>query len=130
MAATTTQGTGNGSAEGNQKNCPRVSLGVERLIGGRVIASGSVVLNGASPAIIAANAAGNNVVTVQDVVFDSTKTYVVTLSQVATNGLSAPTHVFASYGFAIASGVATFGVVGTNGSTDTVNWTITQTNNC
>lgn len=52
MAASSVTGVGQGSAEGNNKGSEHMSLGVEKLIGTRVVATGTVTLSGGAGTVV------------------------------------------------------------------------------
>lgn len=111
MAASSTQGTGQGSVGANNKGSDRASLAVEKLIGARVVKAGSATLVSASPSTAA-------------VVFDVALSGVVGDYIVITTPVGA-TAAIAAGGAAISSfTTAGFTITGPNTVTTVIQWLV------
>lgn len=115
MTAASVSGVGAGSAEGRQKGNARMTLGVEKLVGTRIVQSGSVALTSGTPST-------------------ATVTFAETLSGVAADYMVIATPVGATAAIA-AGGVAVSGLTtslfvltGPNSVTTTMNWVLVKLN--
>lgn len=109
MTATSTQGVGNGSAEGRQKGSERMTLGKDKIIGTHVVMAGSVALTSGTPSTAT--------VVFPETLSGSASDYMVLAVPVGA------TAAIAAAGVAV-SGLTTaqFVLTGPNSVTTTINW--------
>ena len=116
MGASSVTGVGQGSADkAGQKGSEHLFIGVEKLIGPRIVHAGSVALNNASPSLA--------VVTFPVVLPGVVADYIVLATAVSTVGAAHAVTIsgFTTAGFTINSGV--------NTSTDVVQYAVVRVDN-
>jgi hypothetical protein len=110
MSASSVTGVGVGSADGNNKGSQHMTLGVDHLIGPRVVNAGSVILSSGTPST--ANVSFGTELS------SATGYFVVATPVGATSGIanfSVATSVVATTGFTLTSN---------NNVTTTINWVL------
>jgi hypothetical protein len=113
MAATSTQGTGPGSASGFNKGSQHQTLGVGHLIGSRVVMTGKVALTSGTP---------STAVVTFPKALDSSFTYTALITPIVTSSGSAPSGSFAVHNL----NVNTLTIVGPNSTSQEVYWVVNK----
>ena len=113
MTATSVTGIGQGSSDGKNKGSQRMTLGVDHLIGPRVVHTGKAAMFSGSPSTA--------VVTFPQPL-ESGFTYTAVISPIVTTSGSAPAGSFAVYNL----NVNNFTIVGPNLSAQEVYWVVSK----